>query len=222
MVGNDPATANNPAACAAQLHSEACTQRTRLILDSLGVNNIDALTPAQVAVFNQQMTAAGCPTVSTPATLAQTAFKQLAFLPPVFHRSPDETKTINGLPYSWVNLWTFFWTSPASWQPMSKTARAGALWATVTATPTTLTYTAGDGGSAVCPGPGRPWVASDGFDPPSHGACGYRYADYSRHPLTVTLTQTWSITWVGDGGYLRHHHPTHDRCELGTAERDAD
>jgi hypothetical protein len=203
MVGNDPATADNPAACRAQLHGDVCLHRERLILDSLGVNNINTLTPAQVVLFNQQMAAAGCPTVTTPGTLAQTALNQMTFAPPAFHRSPDETKKINGLPYSWVNLWTFVWTSQASWQPLSKTAATpnGAVWATVTATPTTLTYTPGDGHApVVCNGPGRPWVDSDGFNAPSQGACAYKYTDYSRHPLTVTLTETWSISWVGSGG----------------------
>ena len=203
MVGNDPTTASNPGACAAQLHSEACTQQGRLILDSMGVNNVNTLTPAQVDSYNRQMAAAGCPTITTPATLAQTAFRQLVFLPPAFHRSPDETKKINGMPYTWVNLWTYVWTSQASWRPMSKTATTanGAVWATVTATPTTLTYTPGDGHApAVCNGPGRPWVDSDEFNPPSRGACGYQYTDYSRHTLTATLTESWSISWVGSGG----------------------
>jgi hypothetical protein len=146
------------------------------------------------------MAAVGCPTVATPGTLAETALKELVFLPPAAHRSPDETKKIHGMPYTWVNLHTWFWTDAASWKPLTKTARAGAVWATVTATPTTLTYTAGDGGSAVCHGPGRPWTQADGFNAPSQGGCAYKYTDYSRHPLTVTETETWSISWVGSGG----------------------
>ncbi|MDX6229548.1 MAG: hypothetical protein QOI76_2938 [Frankiales bacterium] len=170
---------------------------------SLNVASVYVMTPAQVASYNQQMAAAGCPTIATPATLAQTALNEMTFEPPVFHRSPDETKKINGMPYTWVNLWTYVWTTQASWKPMSKTATTpdGTVWATVTAVPTTLTYTPGDGHSpVVCHGPGRSWVDSDGFNPPSRGACGYQYTDYSRHPLTATLTETWSISWVGSGG----------------------
>ena len=62
--------------CGAAAQRGLHRKRNGLILDSMGVNNVDALTPAQVASYNQQMTAAGCPTITTPATLAQTAFKQ--------------------------------------------------------------------------------------------------------------------------------------------------
>ena len=203
MVGNDPGTADDPVACVGSLHSTFCVHRAQTIEADLGIVDFNTATLAQLDSYNQQMTAAGCATVTTPAMLAQTAFKQLVFLQPVFHRSPDETKKINGLPYSWVNLWLFAWTNAASWKPMSKTAATpdGTVWATVTATPTTLTYTPGDGHApVVCNGPGRPWVTSDGFEPPSQGACGYKYTDISHHPLTVTLTETWSISWVGSGG----------------------
>jgi hypothetical protein len=202
-VGSDPGTADDPVACLNSLHSTFCVHRAQTIADDLGIVDFNTATLAQLDAYNQQMTAAGCATVTTPAMLAQTAFKQLVLLPPAFHRSPDETKKINGMPYTWVNLWTYVWTTQASWKPMSKTAATpdGTVWATVTAVPTTLTYTPGDGHSpVVCHGPGRSWVDSDGFNPPSQGACGYRYTDYSRHPLTATLTETWSISWVGSGG----------------------
>jgi len=103
-----------------------------------------------------------------------------------------------------VNLWTFYWTDLSTWRSLTATARAGGSWATVTARPVALSFDPGDGSRPVrCAGPGRPWRASDGTDPPDRGACAYRYTRVTGpgldHPVSSTQTITWQLTWTGSG-----------------------
>lgn len=156
----------------------------------------------------------GCPPPAAPGAggaaappppaaidLAQLAKASFQLPKPTGHRSPGETQLIDGWPFSWVNLWTFFWTDAATWQPLTATAEAGGVSATVTATPTGLSFNPGDGGQTVtCAGPGRPWVEGDGNEPPTSGACGYRYLHASAGPITATTTITWRISWSGSDG----------------------
>jgi hypothetical protein len=130
--------------------------------------------------------------------LAQEALASIYLPKPSGHRSPDETNLFQGYAFSWVNLWTFYWTDPGTWRTLSATASAGGVSATVTAKPVSLSYDPGDGSPSVsCPGPGRAWAASDGYNPPSAGACGYQYRHVSHGPITATQTLTWKITWIG-------------------------
>ena len=164
-----------------------------------------------LAAFNQFMTDNGCPTVApgatpppTPAELAQQAADSFYLPHPSGHRSPPEGKPYNEYPFTYVNLWTFYWSDPGSWSSLTATASAGGNWATVTAKPASLTFDPGNGSAAVsCAGPGRPWVESDGNSAPSQGACGYQYSKVTgpgyNHPVTSTQTITWQLTWIGSG-----------------------
>jgi hypothetical protein len=144
--------------------------------------------------------AAGEPT-KTPAELAQQARDELTLPNPVVHRSPTEkNKNDDGIPYTWVHLWTWYWTSPASWRELSKTASADDVWATVTVTPIELSFDPGNGQEAVsCPGPGRAWTRVDGDAPPSNGGCGYWYPHVSGG-VESTVSIRWAVTWTGSGG----------------------
>ena len=83
---------------------------------------------------------------------------------------------------------------------MSATASAAGFSATVTARPVELDLDPGDGSDSVsCPGPGRPWQASDGNGAPTDGACAYQYTKVTSSPITSTQTLVWQITWVGTG-----------------------
>jgi hypothetical protein len=79
--------------------------------------------------------------------------------------------------------------------------RAGALSATVTASPTALVFDPGDGNASVaCAGPGRPWLESDEAAAPPTG-CGYRYGQVtSAGPVTATVSIHWQVTWAGSNG----------------------
>lgn len=143
----------------------------------------------------------GMPTV-TPAQLAQQALASLTLPNPVMRRSPKETNNDHGTPYTWVNLWTWFWTDPASWKVQTARAAAGPVWAEVTVTPTQLIISPGETGTVdvTCPGPGRPWTQADGNGAPTAGGCGFQYHHVSASPITATVTIEWSVTWQGSGG----------------------
>lgn len=138
----------------------------------------------------------------TPAQLAERAAASFELPHPSGRRSPGEDKGIGGYPFTYVDLWTFYWTDPATWRPLTATASAGGNSATVTATPVSLTFDPGNGsGSVSCAGPGRPWLVADDNSPPSAGACAYRYSTVTGpgydHPVTSAQTITWRLTWVG-------------------------
>ena len=146
------------------------------------------------------------PPPPNPAVLAQRAYGELTLPKPAVKRSPDEGNSdpqYGGLPYTWVNLWT--WTWVGDWQSRARTVELRGVSATVTATPTALVFDPGDGSAPVtCGGPGRPWTEADGSDPPSAGGCGYVYRAVTPDgPLTATTSIRWSVTWtsnVGAGG----------------------
>ena len=73
----------------------------------------------------------------TPEQLARQALASLTIPDPVVNRSPAQVAgaAAGAVPSTWVNLWTWWWTTPATWQPLTATARAGGQWATVTVRP---------------------------------------------------------------------------------------
>jgi hypothetical protein len=191
-------------ACADELRGQYCNAIQADALGGLEVGSLADLPIAEIAALNRQFVAEGCPAVVTPATLAEQAFGTIVFPHPSGHRSPSEGQDYNGYPVTYVGLWTFYWTDPATWKPLTATATAAGLTATVTAEPVSLSFDPGDGSPGLsCSGPGRPWVESDGNNAPSDGACGYRYSKVSgpgyEHPITSTQTILWKITWTGTG-----------------------
>ena len=81
-----------------------------------------------------------------PAVLAQQAYGELTVPKPVAKRSPAEGNSdpqYGGLPYTWVGLWTYFWSG--EWQSLARTVELRGVSATVTATPTALVFDPGDG-----------------------------------------------------------------------------
>lgn len=141
---------------------------------------------------------AGVPVV-TPAQLALEARDQLPLTAPTVHRSPDETGDYEGSPFTWVHLWTYFWTEPADFRSLTQTVSVGAVSATVIATPVALVFEPGDGGEAVtCAGPGSAWTEADGNDAPASG-CGYQYRRVTEGEVDSQLSISWQVTWTGTG-----------------------
>jgi hypothetical protein len=207
--GNGGSTKPDPCAKYPSAYHTMCTKNQGVgPFGCLGLYNQYYGTMA-LAAFNQLMTDNGCPTVAagatpppTPAELAQQAADSFNLPRPSGHRSPSEAKSYNGYPFTYVSLWTFYWSDPGTWTSLTATASAGGNWATVTAQPVSLTFDPGNGWAAVsCAGQGRPWVESDGNSAPSQGACGYQYSKVTGpgydHPVTSTQTITWQLTWVG-------------------------
>jgi hypothetical protein len=159
-----------------------------------------------LADLNKTLASNGCPPVGaaaapSPATLAQEAYGLLQLPSPTIHRSPPQNNLYQGLSYTWVNLWTWFWTDPSTYHQVSKKVSVTGVSATATAKPVALVFDAGDGSTPVpCAGPGRAWTDSDANNAPANG-CGYQY----RHTtggklLTATVSIVWDVTWTGTGG----------------------
>jgi hypothetical protein len=186
-------------ACADELQYHYCQA---LIADAAdGLEKPPAQwTVQETAAVNAGLARQGCPPVVSPAALAEQAFKTIHFPRPSGNRSPRQTLTYQGYPFTYVNLWTFYWTGPSTWRTLTATASAAGMSATVTARPVELDFDPGDGSSSVsCLGPGRPWQSSDGNGPPTDGACAYQYTKVTSSPITSTQTIVWQITWVGTG-----------------------
>ena len=141
-------------ACAGQLQGQYCTAILGDILGGLRYPTVNSLTPAQTVIVNQNLAGNGCPAIVTSATLAQQAFDSITFPHPSGHRSPSEAQDYNGFPFTYVGLWTYYWTDPVTWQPLTATASAAGLTAMVTATPVSLSFDPAMG-PGVSPAPGR-------------------------------------------------------------------
>jgi hypothetical protein len=200
--GDKPPTVSQ--ACADELQGRYCNAMLGDMLGGLQWPAVSKLSVQQIGVVNNNLAQIGCPAIVTPATLAEQAFNSIVFPHPSGHRSPAEVQDYNGYPFTYVGLWTYYWTDPATWKPLTATASAAGLSATVTAVPVSLSFEPGNGSEGQsCAGPGRPWVESDGNSAPSEGACGYQYSKVTGpgydHPITSTQTIVWKITWTGTG-----------------------
>jgi hypothetical protein len=95
-----------------------------------------------------------------------------------------------------VQIGTWFWTTSATWKPVSATAYIPGLSATVTATPTRLRFNPGDGswgtGEVSCPGPGPVWTPAVGDEAAS--PCMYTF----RHASSLSPSGTWNTTLTID------------------------
>jgi hypothetical protein len=187
-------------ACADDLQARYCNAMVGDAADGLEKPPAQ-WTLAETKAVNAEMAKIGCPPVVTPAGLAEQAVKTITFPHPSGGRSPRPGLLYQGLPFTYVkDFWTFYWTDPSTWKTLSATASAGGFTATVTARPVELVFDPGDGSDSVsCPGPGRPWQASDENGPPTEGACAYQYTKVTSSPITSTQTIVWQITWVGTG-----------------------
>lgn len=149
------------------------------------------------------------PPPAPPAILlAQVAWGALRMPSPLPSRYPMGILKENGHPYTIVNAYTWFWTDPATFQPVSKTVTAGGVSATATATPVSLTFTPGDDGHPVtCKGPGQAWQPNDQtwLPPVNPQGCSYQYPNSSLgmggdDQVTATYAITWKVTWTGSDG----------------------
>jgi len=172
----------------------------------------DPANAAWVAFCNPPAATPGAPAAPPPPppsiALARAAWGELVMPVPGPSRYPSGTLPQDGHPYTIVKANTWFWTDPATWQPVSKTVTAGAVWGKATATPVLLSFTPGDGSRSVpCAGPGSAWKANDQtwLAPVNPQGCSYRYTKSSLgvggdDQVTATYTITWNVTWSGSDG----------------------
>ena len=145
------------------------------------------------------------PVTVTPGQLALQALATLSMPKPVPPQSPSGATLPDGRPFTVVQVPTWFWTTPASYQPKSARASAGPVFAEVTVTPAALTFAPGDGGATVsCAGPGTAWTPAAGQWARAPAGCDYAYPQstygYPRGQLAATYGIVWRATWVGSGG----------------------
>ncbi|QYG91972.1 hypothetical protein HC251_05660 [Iamia sp. SCSIO 61187] len=145
----------------------------------------------------QPVPAPGAPTgpgappvyIIDPAVLAQEARDSVSLALPRPHTSPPEDG------FQLVGLQTWFWIDPGQWRPVTARAELPGIWAEVTATPVTTTWTPGDGGAAVvCPGPGSAHPGTTG----ARTECGHTYVDLGG--FTITVDMTYEVTWRASNG----------------------
>lgn len=146
---------------------------------------------------------AGPPAVD-PAVLAAQALRSLTIPTPSTGMYPAGELS-SGQSYTVVNAYTWFWSDPSSFQPLSARADAGGVWAQVDVVPTGLSFAPGDGGAvATCAGPGTAWRPTDGVWAPSPAGCDYRYPHSSIHEpggqITATYGIQWSVSWTSSTG----------------------
>lgn len=131
-----------------------------------------------------------------PLVLAQSAREQLT--PPLPRPRTNPTADRSQL----VNLRTWLWIDPGGWQPLSKTASAGAVSATVTAVPSSVRWEMGDGAAVECRGPGTPYDPSRPESAQST-SCSHTYkrssAGQANQRYTVRVTITYGVSWTVTG-----------------------
>lgn len=101
-----------------------------------------------------------------------------------------------------VGLPVWVWNKPSPRTTGPATASATALGVTVTATASVrnVRWHFGNGTSASCPFPGKPYVASYGAHAPDKGRGQCGFAGYSTTgEYTVNATTTWAVHWTGGG-----------------------
>lgn len=124
-------------------------------------------------------------------------------------RLPAPTVGTDPAGSSVVNLDTWLWIDPIIWFPHSVTAAVGSVQATAVATPVAVAWTMGDGGTAICSGPGTVYNRSEPSGSQSTD-CSYRYrassagqASPDGNPdhaaFTVRAIVHWSVTWTAVG-----------------------
>ncbi len=129
-----------------------------------------------------------------PQLLAQEAAARLTVSPPQVELSPKAG--LNQI----VQLRTWMWVT--NWEPDAASASVPGVTATVTATPTKVTWNMGNGDQVVCNGPGTPFD----FSRPEESQatdCSYTY----RHSSTgqpgavyqVSATMSYDVSWSAEG-----------------------
>lgn len=140
---------------------------------------------------------AGTTTIAiSSAMLAEFALAELTLPAPRIGMSPDGDHI--------VQLASWLWVDRTQWVPQDRTASAGPVTATVTATPVRVEWDMGSGDTVVCNGPGRR------YRPRFEGRPGatdckhtYRHSSAAQpdEAYDVTATMVWEASWSGsDGG----------------------
>lgn len=135
----------------------------------------------------------GVPVVD-PWVLAQEARERLVLPEPALGFSPEGSQV--------VQLASWLWVDPAGWRPVSASASAGSVTATVTAVPVATRWDMGNGDVVACDGPGvvyqRRWA-----ERPEMTDCKYTYRHSSAGlpglAYEVSGSVQWQLSWAASG-----------------------
>ena len=123
-----------------------------------------------------------------PAAMAVRASRYLALPEPQPFFSPSGDQV--------VNLASWLWLDPASWQPLQSTVSVPGVSVTVTAVPEQIIWSPGDGSTVVCQGPG---TAFDPTNPTRPSSCAHSYARASASQpgsaYSASVTVVWRASW---------------------------
>jgi hypothetical protein len=129
-------------------------------------------------------------TALTPAEVARLARNQLRLPRPEIGSNPAGDQLVN-LP-TWLYL-------ADGWRTVSATASVPGMSVTATASPTSVTWSMGEGSTVECDGPGTDYHRD--ADPRAESPqCGHTYRRSSGNTtFAVTATTHWTVTWSGAG-----------------------
>ena len=129
-----------------------------------------------------------------PEQLRTRAVEELHLPSPAIAMSPPGAQT--------VHVASWLWIDDAIWQPHSRSASAGGVTATVTASPIRTLWDMGNGEVVVCDGPGEPYDPA-ASDPARTSSCSYTYVNSSAglpgDAYLVTVTIEWELSWTVAG-----------------------
>ena len=152
----------------------------------------DGLYRAPIWLPDGQVPAAAA--LPSPQELADQARAQLRLPTPRIQANPPGDKL--------VSLPTWMWLDRNSWGARQATAAVPGVSVTALATPTTVSWSMGDGEDLTCSGPGTPYPAGGDPRAPSPD-CGHTYrrssAAVPELHFAVKATVHWMVTWSGAG-----------------------
>ena len=148
-----------------------------------------------------ELTSGAVPTFTvSSATLAEFALADMSLPSPAIGMSPDGDHI--------TQLASWLWVDRGQWTAQDRTATAGPVSATVSATPVRVEWDMGNGDAVTCGGPGRVYEKRFAGRPAATD-CRYTYRHSSAgrpaESYDVTATVVWAATWSGsdgDGGDL--------------------
>lgn len=141
------------------------------------------------------------PAGPSPAELAERAISQMDFAAPTIGSNPPQSSDpkVMGLVGYPVGLWV---ANPgeSTTGPMTRSATAGAMTVTATATLVEVHFTMGDGSTERCTNVTTPWNGRPASETPP---CGHTYTHTSagqpNEQYPVSATAYWTIHWSGGG-----------------------
>jgi len=146
-----------------------------------------------------------------PEALVRTALAELGLHPPTAGVGAYIYPGYEDWGLSWwvgAPMWLWIDTSdPLQWGSHTLTASESGTSGTATVTPTSVTYSTGDGGMETCTTGGtyRPWNPNDLLSHHSPSGCEHTYMTINTKGdrtsrFTVSATVLWTITWTATTG----------------------